>query len=99
MKLIVKKKTVFKVDYSDFENFVNEYFELDGNYSFVADWQGNNDSSYSYHVNKDLQPWDIKSIEILKTTKNYSFIAATLLRYFASKDLIKEGEYIIKVSW
>ena len=92
------KKTIFEVDYSDFENVVQEYFKHV--YEYVADVEANIYSSKSYSVNKKkLSRWDERDMTAFKETGRYDGIAGTLLQKLCIDGIIEEGEYLIDVYW
>jgi len=100
MKLEHRKEVKIIVDYSDFEDLVNShFFKREYEYDFVEDICGNNYSCYSYSVDGELEPLDLIKIENLKKGKIESYLAFTLLNYFASIGEIEKGNYIIQVFW
>lgn len=111
MKLKHELVTYFEVDYSDFEQFVNDHYpfktakDRDG-YSFVAIEEGSNDSEYTFEVDPEdyLQSYSNTKYDKEKLTKIRNGNIGTfenhyLFRILYEDGLIEPGNYLITVSW
>ena len=100
--MAIKKQTVYKMNYSDFDDIVNEAFP-GSNYEFVADIEGNNDECHSYTV----EPNDITQSEYFwyRTdwekflNGHWDFMAGKILDQLCFMGKIPAGEYVIKINW
>ncbi len=98
-KLKVEKRTVYKVDCSDLEQFVREVYAVE-DYSFVAKQECGNDSQHRFHVDAVMDKWDIKEAEALRGGKVESGMSNhTILQTLCVDGHIKPGEYIVDVCW
>jgi hypothetical protein len=97
----MQSKLVHVVDYGDFEDFVNQQYALGpGGYCFPADEETSNDTAKTYRIKKEpLDSWNQRSLDKFKAGEQEQFMARTLLQDFVNRDLLPEGEYVIKVSW
>lgn len=102
----ITKKVVFKIEYRNFEDLIKtelknlfDYAKMD-NYNFVADCEGSNDSTHSFHVGENLEK-DYEYEEGIENIKEGSFGFSTdnLLAILAHHKVIEPGEYIVRVSW
>ena len=99
MALKAVKKTVFHVEHWDLEEFICEVYGKD-EYSFVEDAEVQNYSSKEFSLNKE--PLDERDTNILnRFIEGHSpqYIIRILLQDMCNRDLIEEGDYIIKVFW
>lgn len=102
----IKKKVVFKVEYDNFEKLIKneikklfDFAQMD-NYCFVADCEGSNDSTHSFHV-EEAQEQDLEYEEGIENIREGSFYFSTnnLLAVLAYHKVIEPGEYIVRVCW
>jgi len=94
------KKTIFHVDYNDFNKLVNDFYKPPLGYEFVADVESANDSTHEFRVRKnDLDEWDKQDIERFRNDGKYQWLAGRLLNDLCDKGIIDPGEYYIRVSW
>jgi hypothetical protein len=97
MKLKATRKTIFEVDYSDFDEFVEGIYG--GNFEFVADHEANNYSSYDFtapNMNRDFGgEFEAK----IRNGNFYNVPVHAIFNVLLKDGHIEEGEYIIKVSW
>lgn len=94
-----KTKIIHEIDYSDFDLLIhNHYGRKD--YEFAADKEAINDSCYSFHIKKEpICSYNLPKLEQFINGGKFSYITRTLLQDLCNKEIIPEGEYIIKVSW
>ena len=87
------------IEYSDFEDIIKAEYEVP-DFSFVAEAEANNDSSYDYHVTDGgLDKWDKEEVENFRKTGEIGYNIQALLDDMCYRGLIDAGRYLIKVSW
>jgi hypothetical protein len=97
-QLKVEKKTVFKVDYGDLDDFISEVYGHE--YEIVADEELSNYSSKEYHVEQEeLDDYDMNSLRKFTEEGKGQFNARLILTDLCNKGLIETGDYIIDVFW
>lgn len=97
MKLKGEKKVIFEVDYSDFEDFVNEIYG--GNFDFVADHEANNYSSYDFDAPNMNRDFGGKYEAKIREGKFNGVPVHAIFNVLLKDGHIEKGNYIIKVSW
>jgi len=97
-KLKMTVQTVYRVNYNDFTNYVQEVY---GNpfYEFAADEEASNYSSYEYDVDARMDEYDESQLEKFMNHENMSMPATILLNALAARNLIPRGHYVINVFW
>ena len=96
MKLNATKETVFKVDYRDIEELIEE--EYGKRFELVADQLASNDSTIEIC---DVNPDDIDE-DVIKEfieTGHYSFLLNSLMNDLCKNGHIEAGDYIITICW
>jgi len=97
MKLKVENKTIFKVDYNDFDEFVTEIYG--GNFEFVAGHEANNYTQFEFsapNMNMDFRG----EYEAKIRNGNFNDVPVHALFNVLFKDgHIEKGDYLIDVSW
>ena len=88
------KEVTYKiVDYDDLEIFINQHYK--SHYNIIAANEWNNDSSYPVEAEKgELTDYELGELEDF----NYCRVSI-ILHDLCNRDLIKEGVYLIQVSW
>lgn len=98
MKLKAKKKTIFEVDYKDLERLIKEEFGHD--FSIPADEEVGNDTSISKNIQKEeLAKYDKDRLTEFLHIGRYGPCLQVLMTDMANRDVIEEGDYVIRVSW
>jgi len=93
-----KVETFIVVDYNDLNSFITKIYGID--FEIVEDQEMSNDSCITIKVKKEkLLSGDIEELIKRKKDKYVIYILHTLLTDLVNKNLIKEGKYLIKVSW
>jgi hypothetical protein len=110
MKLEKKQIEAWEVDYNDWDEFVNDYFDFEPDvrphgctvypYEFIADVEANNYSAYEFHPDGKISKSSLKSVEKwMKDPKSGFFMTHGIFNYIVSKGDLPKGTYYIKVSW
>ena len=113
MQLKMKQIEAWEIDYDDWDEFVNKYFEFEPTeskygygsykeypYEFVADHEANNDSSYHFTPNGKIRDRSLKRVEKwIKDPKSDMFMSHDIFDYIVSKGDLPKGTYYIYVSW
>jgi hypothetical protein len=90
--------TRFEVDCYDFDDFVKEIYGQE--YEFVPDIECGNDSQHSFTAKKSvLNKWDLEKLNKFSKTGEYSYLAHALFTDLVNRDILPEGDYLIRVSW
>jgi hypothetical protein len=98
-KLKMQVKQTYHVDYSDLERFIQDVYNVD-DFSIARDQEQGNDTSISMNVvKKPLNTYDSQLIEKFTTVNPPSFMLYTVMQDMCNKDLIPDGQYVIKISW
>jgi hypothetical protein len=99
MELELKEVKYFEVDSQDLEDYINYHFP-NLEVELVADNEWYNDSSYTTSVSKKDTNREADMI-IAGHSKdgNYRFYLHQIMSALCQKDLIPEGDYLIKVCW
>jgi hypothetical protein len=91
----VKAVSFYQIDYSDLENLVNSYFDLDGDYDFVQTKECRNDSTHTFNVKRSDA-----AVHPLEDEWYYSYGATyTALGHLCADGIIPEGTYLVDVCW
>lgn len=91
-------EVIHRIDYGDFEELVEERFGH--SYSFVADQEMRNDSTWSASVDvDDMDEYDLADVERFALTGEGSWMAWKLLAYLCAEGELSPGNYIIDVFW
>ena len=97
-ELKVEKKTVFKVDYGDLDDFISEVYGHE--YEIVADEELSNYSSKEYHVEQEeLSDYNMKSLREFTEEGRGMYNARLILVDLCNKGLIETGDYVIDIFW
>lgn len=97
--LPVEKEVIFRVSYSDLEDFFCEVYDFKS-WSFVADQECGNDSDHTFDVDGKLGKLDREElVEILKSKKQTQFRTELLLKDCCARGLIEPGQYLVAVCW
>jgi hypothetical protein len=94
-----KIETIYSVDSSDFEEFVQE--KLNHRYDFVQASECANDSNHRYKVNEEIKDYSLREAEkfIEEGWPGGWFNAGDVLNALLLKGHIEPGTYIISVCW
>ncbi len=99
MKLKSKKTAINEVDYKELEVFATKIYNLK-NYSFVAIEEGQNDSSYPFTVDGEIDELDQIYVDLIKNDGRVpSYNNGILLNLLCKEGHIDKGEYLINVCW
>lgn len=95
-----KTATYYTLDYNEFEKIIQSVYGI-SEFSIVADMELMNDISVTYVVKKEPHDgYDTKKLEkFIATNGNVMYMTRTLLTDLCNKDVIPEGDYLIKISW
>lgn len=96
-ELQYEKETVFKVDYSEFENFIKHLFGHD--YEFVADIECSNDTEHRFSTEGGLDDYDLERVNDFIKTGEGIYLAGKLIKYLYKMGYMDPGVYLISVSW
>ena len=95
MKKLGEKKTVICCDYNDVEDIIREEYDM-LDYSLVASEECGNDQSLTFSVKKGSNDaYDKEEI----ADKNWLYNTSLYLNDLADKDIIEEGEYLVRICW
>lgn len=96
MGLKVFKKTVFKVDASDLNAFITEYFQCD--YSVEAYLEMNRDSSEEIKVEKyEVDDDTVIDMKLYASSGNLQEVSIyNIMNHLCDLDEIEEGTYIVR---
>lgn len=98
MPLRCKIVTMVKVDYNDFERFIQETYGRI--YEVAAEEEWSNDSAHNYTVRKEpLDEYEQEKMNKFLAGRRAPRMTRVFLQDMANKGLILEGEYTIEVSW
>lgn len=91
--------TLHKLDYSDFEQFVQEVYGRSVEIVPAEEW--GNDEDHTFKVKKAvMRKWDAERMLSFQENGDYGLgITRVLFQDMVNNDLIEEGEYLIQVSW
>jgi hypothetical protein len=96
-KLNPQRLEFLVVDYSDFEELVQEVYGQE--YSFIEDVESGDDSSHSFReITGEVKEYAEKSLAKFKEFGQYCFLARTLLQDLCRQGHIEAGNYLIDVS-
>lgn len=97
MELKTKIKTLFRVDYNDFDSFVKQIYG--GNFDFVIEHNARNYSSYEFSAPNLNIDFGGKYEEKIRSG-NFNGVPVNALFNVLFKDgHIEKGDYLIEVSW
>lgn len=104
MELEMEKEEYYVVNYSDLNRFINKYYSLEkgspSEYHFVDDEEANNDSSYTFSVNGEVDEAEEEDLKgVLEDKLPFGFMTHTFLNDLARKDVIPKGSYLVTVCW
>lgn len=95
----VTKETIIRVNWKDFETFVNKEYGIKG-WDFVQDQECGNDISKFFDVDGRLDKGHATEIRDWRTNNgNRGYKAYMILNDLASKGKIEKGIYCIDVCW
>lgn len=97
MKLKAEIKTIFKVDYGDFEDFVKEIYG--GDFDFVADQEADNYSSYEFSAPNMHVDFEGKHEEKIRKGDFNGVPIHALFNVLLKDGHIEAGDYLIDVLW
>lgn len=99
MPLEMTVKTVFEVDYSDLDNFIEEVYGHQ--YEIVGAEECGNYCSKTYNIKKEaLDDYDVKRLNEFIANGKYQYLSPNvLLTDCCNRDLIPAGEYLIDIFW
>jgi len=94
----MKTKTVIEMDYNEFEELVKKVYGR--KWSFVADQELRNDTSWTCRVEKEeLDEFELSDIEKFKQGELHTYLANTLLTDLVNNGHLQPGDYLIEVCW
>ncbi len=97
-KLKANVKTLIEIDSNDLEDLVNEVYG--GDYSFVADTEANNYSSYEYTVpDADVDDDNTELEAKIRRGMYPPYCTNSVLKVLYEDGHLDAGEYLIKVFW
>lgn len=92
-------RTVYHVDYNDFDKFIHEVYGNKG-YEFAADQESSNDHSHEFRVDdKPVDSYEKAKLEKFSNGEHCSWVTRALLQDCCHRKLIPAGRYVIRVSW
>ena len=97
-----EKEVIYKVDYSNFEDFVKGIYPCP-DYCFCATQEASNDSVYRFDIlskeelKDDLMPYELKEFEKIKIGKITS--NSRLLKCLVYEGYLEGGIYMIEVCY
>jgi hypothetical protein len=99
----ITTETVHRVNAFDLEKAIQDEYGVK-EFDVVADLESSNDVSHTFSTSKSkehlkLKQYDKEDITNFQATGNYFFLTGTLLQDMTERDLIPEGNYLVKVSW
>lgn len=98
MELPFKERTYLEVDYKDIEKFIRQEYGIE--YEMISGEEWNNDSSHDFDVCKGIiDEYDQAKLNNWLNSNEEQWLLNTILRDLCNKDKIKEGWYLIGVSW
>ena len=97
----VTRKTILYVDYNDVQDFIENYFPIDGEYCIPAEEEVGNDVILEFDIDGELDEFDKKDYaEAVKKNKWPQWRSTRLFLNVAANDgEIEKGIYMVKVSW
>lgn len=101
MSLKYTEKTVREVDYSEWDDFINNaYGKPYRSYDIVADQELSNDMCKEVRVSAyELDEWQQEEVQTFLETGRGNFITDTLTTDLANRGLLEEGTYLVQVCW
>lgn len=93
----INTTTVHKVDYYNFEKFVEETYGR--NPEVIASLECSNDSSHEFLVAGEVYSWQQEYFDKWLSGDRFTINPGVLLNYMARSELIPMGHYILWVSW
>jgi hypothetical protein len=97
MKLKSETKTIFKVEYSDFDNFVAEIYG--GDFEFIAEQEANNYSSYEFSAPNMNIDFHGKQEAKIRSGEFSNVSVESLFNVLLKDGHIEKGDYVINVFW
>lgn len=100
-KLEFSEIKCYLIDSHELSRFINQEYNKKGTYEFSYDEEVSNDSQHLFPVKKEkLYEWDERTLEeFVNTGYSNSKLTAILLTDMCNRDVIPEGNYLIKVNW
>jgi len=100
IKMKTKEVSYHTVSHFEWDRVVNEFYKPTPEWDFVSDEEANNDSSYTFNVDGEVNEYEERKLEkFKKDSLSQSRMTHTLLADLCRKGLIPKGVYLIKVSW
>lgn len=112
--LKIEKKVVYKIDYNEWDKFVNDFFGLVENgmignqswtqygYEIAADEELGNDSKFEYAPDGKISEYDIEYTldALLVEKRNPGYSTRVIMDYFVQHGILDNDKtYQIDVSW
>jgi len=95
----VTKKTILYVDYSDVEDFINNYFGITEPYEIPYHEECGNNVILEFDVDGKINEYDKWNYEkALKEDRWSRYLTRMLLNTAASNFIIEKGLYMVRVS-
>ncbi len=95
----MKKKMFVEMDYNEFDDLVNEFYQTK-RFNCVAAEEWSNYEDHSFEVKKEkISSYDQETIEELKTDKCPNWSVNIALQELVNNDIIPEGNILITVNW
>ena len=95
----IKTITINALDYYELDQVVARVYGHE--WSFVADWEANNEACYLYEGidGSSLHPYDQDKLEEFKADGSGIYLTRSLLNDLVTRGEIPAGDYLIVVSW
>jgi hypothetical protein len=95
----IQKKTAFFIDYSDFEQFVDDKFGFKEPYEVAMELESPNYVSHVFEIDGNVNESDIKAIAEKRSGYNVSLHPRQILDMLCHLNKIEKGTYVIRVFW
>ena len=97
-KLKYEEITYKQVEYHELEDLILHVYKQE--YNIAAREEKSNDISLTYNVKKEeLHEYYVYKLEKFIKTGKGSYMLSSLLQDMCNRDIIKEGNYLIDISW
>jgi hypothetical protein len=93
-----KEVTMLQVNYSDLEDFVNQFYKIK-DYSFTEKEQCGNDTMHDFKIDGKLDRYGKEALEKLKSGSDQGVSNQDILQCLCFEGHIKPGTYIVRVCW
>ncbi len=96
--LKVEKKILFKVNYSDLDDFISKVYNQE--FEFAVAEESSNDTSHEFGgIDGVIDEYDEKQLAEFIKDGNYNYCARIIIQDLCRRKLIEPGDYLINVCW